>query len=132
MTSAQRDAIVAHAEAEAPNECCGYVSVADGAVDEVFRAENVRHSPYGYSFGMETLMKLSELEDQGVGIGIYHSHPRSAPEPSQQDINMVSPLTEHWTQIIVSLEAGGGDQADLRAWKIADGRVQEEEIVYDG
>ena len=132
MTRAQRDEIVRHAEEDAPDECCGYMSARDGVVQELFRAENTRHSPYGYTFGMETLMAVNELEDDGWEIGIYHSHPRSAPEPSQQDINMVSPLTEHWTQFIVSLQNGGGDQADLRAWRIADGRVEEQEIVYDG
>ena len=49
MTRAQRDAIVAHAERDAPNECCGYLSAKDGVVEEVFEAENERHSPYGYA-----------------------------------------------------------------------------------
>lgn len=133
MTRAQRDAIVAHAERDAPNECCGYLKVQDGSVVEVLEAENERHSPYGYAFTAPTLIALQELEEEGFDVGIYHSHPRSAPEPSQQDINMVSPLTEHWTQFIVSLRNGGGDGAELRAWKItADNRVSEEEISYDG
>jgi proteasome lid subunit RPN8/RPN11 len=63
-------------------------------------------------------------------VAIYHSHPRSAAEPSQTDINVAQ--YPHWTYLIVSLQNGGGEQADVRAWKIADGRVSEEEIVYDG
>jgi proteasome lid subunit RPN8/RPN11 len=130
MTRVQRDALVAHAERDAPNECCGYLSAKDGVVQEVFEAENERHSPYGYTLTAPALLALSDLEEEGFEIGIYHSHPRSAPEPSQQDINMVSPLTEHWLQLIVSLR---DDTGELRAWKIgADGKVSEEEIVYDG
>jgi proteasome lid subunit RPN8/RPN11 len=130
MTRAQRDAIVAHAERDAPNECCGYLSAKDGVVQEVFEAENDMRSPYGYRFGMDALLGLNELEDDGFEVGVYHSHPRSPAEPSQQDINLTSDLTKHWTQLIVSLRNGGGEQADLRAWKIADGRVQEQEIDY--
>jgi proteasome lid subunit RPN8/RPN11 len=129
MTRAQRDAIVAHAERDAPNECCGYLRAKEDVVQEVFEAENTRHSPYGYTLGMDALLAVNELEDEGFEVGIYHSHPRSPAEPSQQDINTVSDLTKHWTQLIVSLQNGGGEQADLRAWKIADGRVQEQKII---
>jgi proteasome lid subunit RPN8/RPN11 len=132
MTRAQRETIVAHAEADAPNECCGYLKLKDGAVLEVVQAENERHSPYGYSFTAPALLALQELEEEGFDVGIYHSHPRSAPEPSQQDINMVSVLTEHWLQFIVSLRNGNGEDAELRAWRItADNDVSEEEISYD-
>jgi proteasome lid subunit RPN8/RPN11 len=130
MTRAQRDAIVRHAEEDAPNECCGYVSARDGAVQQVFRAENVRHSPYAFDFGFKDLQAVNDLDDEGFDVGIYHSHPRSAAEPSQTDINVAQ--YPHWTYLIVSLADGGGDDADLRAWTIADGRVQEQEIVYDG
>jgi [CysO sulfur-carrier protein]-S-L-cysteine hydrolase len=131
MTRAQREAIVAHAEKDAPNECCGYLSARDGVVQEVFEAENVRHSPYAFQLGLPTLEAVAELDEEGLEVGIYHSHPRSEPRPSQTDINLVSPLTEHYTYLIVSLENGGGDAADLRAWRIADGKVEEREIVYD-
>jgi proteasome lid subunit RPN8/RPN11 len=129
MTRAQRDAIVQHAEADAPNECCGYMSAKDGVVQEVFPAENIRHSPYAFDFGFEDLKAANDLDDEGYEVAIYHSHPRSPAEPSQTDINVAQ--YPHWTYLIVSLQNGSGDQADLRAWKIADGRVEEEEIVYD-
>ena len=128
MTKAQRDQIVAHAERDAPNECCGYLSARDGVVQEVFEAENIRHSPYAFDFGFKDLQAANELDDDGLEVGIYHSHPRSPAEPSQTDINVAQ--YPHWTYLIVSLEHGGGEAADLRAWKIADGRVEEQEILY--
>ena len=51
---------------------------------------------------------------------------RSPAEPSQTDINLAH--YPHWTYLIVSLADGG---PAVRAWRIADGRVDEEEIVVD-
>jgi proteasome lid subunit RPN8/RPN11 len=127
MTRAHRQAIVDHAQQDAPNECCGYLSARGGVVQEVFAAENERNSPYGYELPSKALLAANQLDDDGFEVGVYHSHPRSAAEPSQTDINLA--YYPHWRYLIVSLRNGGGDQADLRAWKISDGRVEEEEIV---
>jgi proteasome lid subunit RPN8/RPN11 len=127
MTRAQRQAIVEHAERDAPNECCGYLSASDGVVGDVVPAPNERNSPYGYELGPKALLAANQLDDDGLEVGVYHSHQRSPAEPSQTDINLAT--YPHWRYLIVSLANGGGDGADLRAWRIADGRVEEEEIV---
>ncbi|NLT06255.1 MAG: M67 family metallopeptidase [Solirubrobacterales bacterium] len=126
MTRAQWDDLVAHAREDAPNECCGYLRLDDGVVGEVFRAENPRSSPYGYELDGRSLLAANELDDAGHGVAIYHSHPRSPAEPSQTDINLAT--YPHWIYVIVSLD---GD-AHVRAWRIADGRVDEEPIELDG
>lgn len=126
MTRSQWDAMIEHAKAEAPNECCGWLKAKDGVVEEVVPAENERKSPYGYSLDAKALLAAYEAEEEGAEIGVYHSHPRSPAEPSQTDINLAN--YPHWTYLIVSLE---GDPV-IRAWRIADGRVEEEEIVLDG
>jgi proteasome lid subunit RPN8/RPN11 len=59
-------------------------------------------------------------------VGIYHSHPRSPAEPSQTDINLAH--YPHWTYLIVSL---ADEEPVVRAWRIADGRVEEEELVLE-
>jgi proteasome lid subunit RPN8/RPN11 len=125
ISQAHWDELIAHARDEAPNECCGYLSAREGQVQQVFRAENERRSPYGYSLDHKSLFAANELDDEGFEVGIYHSHPRSAAEPSQTDINLAS--YPHWTYLIVSLE--NGDVPAVRAWKIADGTVKEEELV---
>ena len=96
------DELVAHARDDAPNECCGYLSARDGVVEEVFRAENPRHSPYGYELDHKSLFAANKLDDDGFEVGIYHSHPKSAAEPSQTDINLAH--YPHWTYLIVSLD----------------------------
>jgi proteasome lid subunit RPN8/RPN11 len=124
----QWDALVAHAREEAPNECCGYLRATDGRVAEVFRARNLRESRYGYELDPQSLLAANELDDQGAEVGIYHSHPNSAAEPSQTDINLA--YYPHWTYLIVSLD-GANDGAQVRAWRIADGRVEEEELIVE-
>jgi [CysO sulfur-carrier protein]-S-L-cysteine hydrolase len=122
ISQAQFDAVVAHAQADAPNECCGYMRLSDGRVDEVFRAENLRNSPYGYEIDPKSLLAANDLDDDGFGVAIYHSHPRSPAEPSQTDINLAH--YPHWVYVIVSL----ADEPALRAWRIDDGRVEEEAV----
>lgn len=123
MTRAQWDELIAHAREDAPNECCGYARGSDGTVEEIFRAQNPRKSPYGYELDSKSLLAANELDDEGYEVAIYHSHPRSPAEPSQTDINLAT--YPHWTYLIVSLD---GDP-HVRAWRIADGLVDEEEIV---
>ena len=128
ISRAQRDELVAHARDEAPNECCGYMRAKDGVVEEVVRAVNERHSPYGYELDHRSLFAVNELDEAGFDVAIYHSHPRSPAEPSQTDINLAS--YPHWTYLIVSLQ--NGNAPEVRGWRIADGRVREEPIVIDG
>jgi len=123
MSRWQWDEMVDHARADAPNECCGLVWGRGGSVERVEPAENKRSSPYGFELTFAGLTKANDLDDEGFEVGIYHSHPRSAAEPSQTDINMAQ--YPHWTWLIVSLEH---DDAKIRAWKIADGKVSEEPI----
>jgi proteasome lid subunit RPN8/RPN11 len=126
MTTAQREELIAHARDDAPNECCGYLRASDGVVEEVFRAVNGRNSPYAYELGFEDLMAVNDLDDEGFEVGIYHSHPRSPAEPSQTDINLAT--YPHWTYLIVSLVPADGE---VRAWRIADGKVSAVEIAVE-
>ena len=126
IAAAHLDALVAHARDEAPNECCGYVRAADGNAEEVFRARNLRNSRYGYELDPQSLLAANELDDEGYQVAIYHSHPKSAAEPSQTDINLAH--YPHWLYLIVSLDG----EPEVRAWRIADGRVEEEELTVVG
>jgi proteasome lid subunit RPN8/RPN11 len=126
ISAPDRDRLVAHAREEAPKECCGYLRARDGVVEQVFRAVNERNSPYGYELDPKSLFAVNDLDDQGFEVGIYHSHPRSSAEPSQTDINLARyPAWSYW---IVSLAQ---DEPEVRAWWIADGRVDEEQIDVD-
>jgi [CysO sulfur-carrier protein]-S-L-cysteine hydrolase len=124
------DEIVAHARADAPNECCGMVASRDGRAVAVHRATNVAASPFRYEIdGMEQYRIQTAIEDAGLELGaIYHSHTRSEPTPSQTDINLA--FYPEAVYLIVGLEH---DEPDVRAWRIVDGAVSEAALeVEDG
>ena len=125
ISQADWDALVAHAQEEAPKECCGIARLGDGRVEEVFRGENIWQSTTRFELGFKDLMRANELDDEGHGVAVYHSHPRSEAEPSQQDINVAQ--YPHWLYLIISLE----NDPEIRAWWIRDGRVEEEDIVVE-
>jgi proteasome lid subunit RPN8/RPN11 len=125
ISRAQFEELVAHAREEDPNECCGYLALRDGGVERVVRAQNKRSSPYGYELDDRSLFAVNELEDEGYGVAVYHSHPRSEPEPSQTDINLAA--YPGWLYVIVSLTG----EPELRAWRIDDGRVDEEHVAIE-
>lgn len=132
ISRTHRDALVAHAREEAPNECCGYVRASGGRVEEVFRSRNLRNSRYGYELDPQSLLAANELDDDGYEVGIYHSHPASAAKPSQTDVNLAH--YPHWVYLIVSLDGdgdGNGAEPDVRAWRMPDGGVEEVELVLD-
>lgn len=117
------EVVVAHAVRDAPNECCGVVAVRDGVAEAVHPLENLAASPLRFEVdGMALHLLLTEIEDGGAAIGaIYHSHTRSAPYPSQTDINFAAgwPGTE-W--LIVGTK---GETPEVRSFLIDGGTVAE-------
>jgi proteasome lid subunit RPN8/RPN11 len=86
------DEIVEHAVRDAPNECCGVVASRAGAATAVHATENLAASPFRFEIDGLTLMRLIDaIEDAGQELAaIYHSHTRSAPYPSQTDVNFAA------------------------------------------
>jgi proteasome lid subunit RPN8/RPN11 len=118
--------IVKHALEEAPNECCGVVSARGGDSAEavaVHRATNTAASPLRFEIDAREVLALTqEIEREGLELrAIYHSHTRTAPYPSQTDINFAAnwPGVE-W--IIVGLDGGA---PEVRSYVIDDGDVAE-------
>ena len=125
ISRAHYDELIAHAQEEAPNECCGYARLSDGRVEEVVRGHNERQSPYGFVMDGKSLLAANDLDDEGFGVATYHSHPKSDPVPSEQDRNVA--LYPHWLNLIVSLKG----VPHVRAWWIVDGDVREEPIEIE-
>lgn len=121
--------MVAHARAEAPNECCGLIASLDGMAVAVHPAVNLAASPLRYEVDpSEQYRIMMAIEDAGQELGaIYHSHTRSAPYPSQTDIN----LAFHPEALYVIVGLAAGDTADVRAYSIRRGEVSEVELVVD-
>jgi [CysO sulfur-carrier protein]-S-L-cysteine hydrolase len=120
------DEMVTHARADAPNECCGMVASRDGEAVKVYPATNTAASPLRYEIdGAEQYRIQIEIDDAGLDLGaIYHSHTRSAPYPSQTDINLA--FYPDALYVIVGLADG---EPEVRAFSIRDGQVSEAELL---
>src|SRR3954470_24490462 len=120
------DDVIAHARADAPNKCCGMIASRDGEAVSVHRARNAAASPLRYEIdGMEQYKIQSAIEDAGMELGaIYHSHTRSAPYPSQTDIN----LAFYPESLYVIVGVKDRDAPEVKAYRIVDGEVSEAEL----
>jgi proteasome lid subunit RPN8/RPN11 len=114
------DQIVAQARAEAPNECCGIIGARAGHAAAVFPVPNAAASPLRYEMAPRDQLKVFEqLDEAELEIGaIYHSHTRSAPEPSQTDINLA-----FYPDALYVIVGVAGVEDDVRSWRIEDGQV---------
>ena len=123
------DDVIAHAREDAPNECCGMIATREGGAVAVHRATNAAASPLRYEIGARELYSLTDaIEDAGLDLGaIYHSHTRSAPEPSQTDIN----LAFYPEALYVIVGVAGDGEAVVRAWRIVDGKVSEASLEVE-
>ena len=95
----------------------------------VHRARNKLASPLRYELHPTDLYEILDgIDEAGLELGaIYHSHTRSAPEPSETDINLA--LYPDPLYVIVGLK---GDEPDVRAWVIRDGQVSQGELQVEG
>ena len=124
------DEIIAQAREEAPNECCGVLAGRDGRVEKLFRAVNAEKSRYRYNVDPNDLLRIRrECDAMGWDfLGIYHSHPHTEAYPSPTDVRLAA-----WpesTYIIVSL--AHPENPILKAFRIQDGRISEEELRIEG
>jgi [CysO sulfur-carrier protein]-S-L-cysteine hydrolase len=102
------DEVIAHAQAEAPKECVGMIAARDGEAVAVHRARNSADAPkLRYEIDPKEQYRLEMgIEDAGLELGaIYHSHPRTEPEPSPTDVNLA--MHPHALYLIVGLGAAG-------------------------
>jgi proteasome lid subunit RPN8/RPN11 len=114
--------MVAHAREDAPDECCGLLVGSANRIDEAVRTRSLERSPNRYQVDPAAhfaLIRRLRGTDRAI-IGAYHSHPRSAAEPSPSDLREA--YDSELVYVIVSL---AGVEPEVRAWKIAEGVVVE-------
>ncbi len=121
------DEIIAHARAEAPKECVGVVSTRNGDAVRVHRARNAEDSRLRFSIDSKELYDLMMgIEDAGLDMGaIYHSHTRTAPHPSQTDIN----FAQGWPGVLWIIVGLGGTSPRCGRGRSASGAVSETELI---
>jgi proteasome lid subunit RPN8/RPN11 len=117
--------VVDHALRDAPDECCGFIWLQDGVATEVVPVENTAHSPFRFEVSSRDLLALALADDDGRQAIIYHSHTRSAPRPSQTDVNFAA----NWPGVEWLIVGTAGEQPEVRNWRIdPDGTVTEVDV----
>lgn len=120
------DEMIAHAQEDAPNECCGIIAGADGTATKLYRAKNAEVSPYRYSVDSDDLFRIFRECDGNDWsfLAIYHSHTGSEAYPSPTDVRLA-----FWPEayyVLVSLQDAANPV--VRAFRILDETVTEEEL----
>jgi [CysO sulfur-carrier protein]-S-L-cysteine hydrolase len=128
IPAALLEELLEHARRESPNECCGFVALDDGGAVDVLPAENIAASPMRFEVGPSDLLRITEIEDAGRDVAIYHSHTRSAPYPSQTDVNFAA----NWPGVQWLIIGLAGDEPEVRNYRIDGGVVTEVEVALDG
>ena len=96
----------------------------------VHRVANAEASALRYRMDdQEQYDVIVAIEDAGLDIGaIYHSHTRSAPLPSQTDVN----LAKNWPDPLYVIVGVAGDEPEVRAFSIVNGLVEERPLEVTG
>jgi [CysO sulfur-carrier protein]-S-L-cysteine hydrolase len=109
--------MLAHAQSEYPNECCGLLAgTRDQGVLRVVKRHaliNEAASPIEY-YAADSLLRANKAMrlDGNVELATYHSHPKSAPIPSATDLER-SEFYTHVVHFIISLQ---GLEPLMRGW----------------
>ncbi len=136
ITRELRDAIVAHARRDHPDEACGVLAGPAGSdrPERFIAMDNAERSPTFYRFDpQEQLRVWREMDDRDEEpVVIYHSHTATEAYPSRTDISYAMEPAAHW--VLVSTREP--DREEFRSFRILDGEVTEEEVrvveAYDG
>ena len=113
--------MIAQALAENPNECCGLLAgIGDeteagrvGRVVQRYPLINSLARPTAFLSDPQSMFEADrDKRQRGLEIlAVYHSHPQSAPIPSQTDL--AQNYSEDVMNLIVSLK---GQEPELRGW----------------
>jgi len=120
--------MIAQAKEEAPYEACGIIAGQEGRPVKLYRTANAEQSTTTYRLEPEEQYRIFlEMEEKGWELwAIYHSHPAFPPYPSARDIEQA--YFPESLYLIVSLAQ---EEPEIRAFKIVEGEVREEELVIE-
>jgi proteasome lid subunit RPN8/RPN11 len=113
------DAVVAHARAARPAECCGMLLGSGSLIEEAKGARNISTRPTA-RFVVDPRDHLDAIRDgrrRGLDVvGFYHSHPCSPAEPSETDLAEATYFDHLY--LIVSLAS---DPPEIRLFRLDHG-----------
>ncbi|MCC6627154.1 MAG: M67 family metallopeptidase [Chloroflexi bacterium] len=138
LPAAVAAAIIEHARALHPRECCGLLAGRNGQVLRRYPITNMDQTNVFYLMEpREQYQALREIDDTGWDlIGIYHSHPASEAYPSRTDIthacyeDTTEAIYPDTWYVICSLADWAAPV--IRAFLIRDAMVSESDVIIDG
>ena len=129
---AVRAAIVAHARREAPRECCGLLLGDRGRILFALPMANVAADPI-VRFRVDDRAHLEArrlvrrfVPPLGI-VGVYHSHPKGEPQPSETDL-----AEAHYPEWVYLIAGVRGGRVAVRGFRIARRRALEVRIRWRG
>ena len=120
------DAVIAHARAAQPAECCGMLIGTGRSIDEAVRAKNIDASSTRFLIDPQDHIDARRAaRGRGLDVlGFYHSHPHSPAWPSTTDV--AEATYPEAVNLIVSLERGA---ANVRLFRIEGGAAIELPLI---
>ena len=112
---------MAHARESTPRECCGLLFGDGEVVDRLVRGRNVHPTPETrYEIDPAQLREAiaGNDDDDRFLVGIYHSHPRTKPEPSDFDV-----ANSFWPAQVYVLASLRSEPPEVFAYRIKDREV---------
>jgi proteasome lid subunit RPN8/RPN11 len=114
--------IVEHAWSDFPYEVCGLIGLHQNGQAEVLPIRNAERSMRYYVMDSRELLRaMRRIDDEGLGLVIYHSHTHTQAYPSATDLRLAAYPEALYA--IVTLQ--DRDHPDIRAFRIRDGSVEE-------
>ncbi len=139
LTKEISDALIAHARAEAPNECCGLLAGTDKTATEIYKITNLpSDDPSIKNLNVpadrtlryvmdpkEQITAFKQMREKKTALlAIYHSHTHSEAYPSATDVRLAFYPDVYY--LIASLE--DKNNPHIRAFTIVDENISETEI----
>jgi proteasome lid subunit RPN8/RPN11 len=129
ISSSAREAIVRHAAAARPRECCGVLLGRGDDIIEAVAARNLADDPN--RFLVDPKAHIDARRDgraRGLEVvGFYHSHPHSGALPSVTDL--AEAAYPELLYLIVSVDR---EPAEVRAFRLGRGNFDEIPLVTEG
>ncbi len=124
-----RDAMVAHARRDHPDEACGVIAGPEGSDTPVrfVPMTNAERSPTFYRFDPGEQLALYRQMDANdeEPVVVYHSHTATEAYPSRTDVTYAGEPNAHY--VLVSTREPDVDE--VRSYRIVDGEVTEEQVT---
>ncbi len=122
FTHEQAEALIAATQQARPYEACGLLTGTGARVEAIIPIRNDAADPAHFYrlHDQEFTQALFQVQRSGQSlVAFYHSHPASAPIPSQEDIRQAT-----YPDVAYVIVGFPHTQPELAAWRIAPGRVE--------